>query len=153
MKTLSGNDVKKMILAAIPELSYKDVSVIFKDRIAYYIKIKKVVANSKVKDVVNELVSVDRCEITGEILSGGNTYVFVEYSDSIVITDDIIEIFEKAIIEIVKYSDDSFMDKQQKLARNISLNEMFSEYTSADIYKLIYSVSKQFYDVQEWLTN
>ena len=33
----------------------------------------------KVEKIANEFYSVDRCERTGEILQGGNTYIFCKY--------------------------------------------------------------------------
>jgi hypothetical protein len=33
------------------------------------------------KQIANQYRNVSRCEVTGEILSGGNTYVFVEWAD------------------------------------------------------------------------
>lgn len=39
-----------------------------------------------VHDAVKALESVARCEMTGEILCGGNTYVFVDYTDDAIDT-------------------------------------------------------------------
>lgn len=39
---------------------------------------------SKVKAIADQFVSVRRCEATGEILCGGNTFVDVSYTDALV---------------------------------------------------------------------
>ena len=36
-----------------------------------------------IKAVANSYENVSRCEISGEILSGGNTYVFIRFSDEV----------------------------------------------------------------------
>ena len=38
----------------------------------------------KVKEIAYHAESVDRCEVTGEILAGGNTYVFVSKNNFLV---------------------------------------------------------------------
>ena len=44
------------------------------------IKIKDLTVNkNKVEELANTFDKVDRCEASGEILQGGNTYVFVEF--------------------------------------------------------------------------
>lgn len=56
----------------------RQVSVKVRD---YAIWVKAKVAGldmQKVYDIAIKFKSVERCEFTGEILSGGNTYVFVE---------------------------------------------------------------------------
>ena len=58
--------------------SNRQVSVKVRD---YAIWVKAKVAGldmQKVYDIAIKFKSVERCEFTGEILSGGNTYVFVE---------------------------------------------------------------------------
>jgi len=36
-----------------------------------------------IRDIANSAERIDRCEASGEILSGGNTYVFVRFSDDV----------------------------------------------------------------------
>lgn len=36
-----------------------------------------------VEEIVNQFESIDRCEYSGEILAGGNTFVHVQYSDDV----------------------------------------------------------------------
>jgi hypothetical protein len=42
------------------------------------------VSLSKVKEIADQFVSIRRCEATGEILCGGNTFVDVSYTDALV---------------------------------------------------------------------
>ena len=36
-----------------------------------------------IRDIANSAEKIDRCESSGEILSGGNTYVFIRFSDDV----------------------------------------------------------------------
>lgn len=50
-----------------------------------YVSIRDAGASlSKVEAIANKFSLVNRCELTGEILSGGNTFVFVSYIDEVV---------------------------------------------------------------------
>jgi len=54
------------------------------DRNSFRITIKTPVLGSKtVKDIAKRFEKIDRCERSGEILGGGNTFVFVDHSDQI----------------------------------------------------------------------
>ena len=36
-----------------------------------------------IRDIANGAEKIDRCDFSGEILSGGNTYVFIRFSDDV----------------------------------------------------------------------
>ena len=60
-------------------LTVKDVSV-KSDLYSVWVRIKNKDVNiNEVKNIAKKYESFDRCERTGEILQGGNSYVFVEY--------------------------------------------------------------------------
>jgi len=60
-------------------LTSKDVSV-KSDLYAVWVRIKNEdIEIEDVKNIAKKYESIDRCERTGEILQGGNSYVFVQY--------------------------------------------------------------------------
>lgn len=50
---------------------------------AIRVTIKVPVAKSKIEAIAKSAESIRRCEYSGEILSGGNTYVSVEYGEGV----------------------------------------------------------------------
>ncbi|MEY8256397.1 hypothetical protein AAK706_01540 [Erysipelotrichaceae bacterium 66-17] len=83
MKT--NKEIKKEITAELKEAGYnsRKVSVSVKDAgwsTKVDITIKDPTVNAhEIEAIVNKRESIDRDERTGEILAGGNTYVFVSY--------------------------------------------------------------------------
>jgi len=60
-------------------LTSKDVSV-KSDLYAVWVRIKNEdIKIDDVKNIAKKYESIDKCERTGEILQGGNSYVFVQY--------------------------------------------------------------------------
>jgi len=62
-------------------LTSQDVSV-RSSRGAIRVEIKIPTAKGPIEEIARMAEHVDRCEFSGEILAGGNTFVFVDYSDS-----------------------------------------------------------------------
>jgi hypothetical protein len=63
--------------------SARDVSV-RSDHNSLDITIRRNGLNVKaIRDIANSFENIRRCEASGEILSGGNTYVFIRFSDEI----------------------------------------------------------------------
>lgn len=63
--------------------SARDVSV-RSDHNSLDITIRRNGLNVKaIKAIANSAEKIDRCEASGEILSGGNTYVFIRFSDEV----------------------------------------------------------------------
>lgn len=46
-----------------------------------------------IRDIANGAEKIDRCDFSGEILSGGNTYVFIRFSDEV--TDAMTQLIKK----------------------------------------------------------
>jgi len=77
--------------------------------------LKKLIAIKPIKKICNKYKSIERCERTGEILSGGNTFVFVEYDyDMLKNEEEMRHEIAKKIIEKTTSS---------KYYENIALNE------------------------------
>lgn len=70
---------------------------------------KKDVDFKKVEEFGNQFENIYRCEATGEILSGGNTFVDVRFSEEVKneIKQDFIEVCEKAITELETIESDN----------------------------------------------
>ncbi len=99
MKT--GNEIKKEIKTTLG-YNTRDLSVRV-DHSSINISVKSCdVSVAKVTAIVEKYRSVDRCQYTGEILSGGNTYVFVSYSHKMEIVE---ELFNKIMEITTKYRD------------------------------------------------
>lgn len=74
----TGNELKKEIRTANPALKHLDLSVKY-GHSSYDIDLKVFYPLSKVKAVAMKEESYQRCEGSGEILQGGNTFVSVSY--------------------------------------------------------------------------
>ena len=79
---------KEKITAKIKELGYNSRQVSVHNRAAGYSSALVVtvrdasISLETIENAVNVFEKIDRCQASGEILSGGNTYVNVEYSDA-----------------------------------------------------------------------
>ena len=78
-----STEIKKEISEEF-NIAKKDISVRLRHYIAYHIEINKrlegVVNLQEVRQFIRKFESVSRCEVTGEILGGGNRYVFANFS-------------------------------------------------------------------------
>lgn len=74
MQFPTGHQLKKEIISNIPELGYRNLSVKYDG--SYQIYLKKLIPLSRIKKVTQKYVCEDRCSFTGELLFGGNTFVF-----------------------------------------------------------------------------
>ena len=84
-----GQELKKEILSKTG-LKAKDISVRY-DYLSFRVKVKSWTPLSKIKEIAKSRQHIDYCERSGEILSGGNTFVFVEYDYKMELTDNLIE--------------------------------------------------------------
>lgn len=78
---LTETEIAKAIRKELKEkLGYtsRQVSVRCSNGNAIRVEIKdKTIERKAIEDIAYPYEAVDRCEVTGEILAGGNTYVFV----------------------------------------------------------------------------
>ena len=71
-------EIKKELAKAL-NTKFNDFSVTSPHYSSINIDIKTLVSKSAVKEIAQKYEKIDRCEVTGEILSGGNTFVSVNY--------------------------------------------------------------------------
>lgn len=76
---INTKEIKKQ-LASTLKAKFNDFSVTY-GGYSLNVKIKALLPKSKVESMVKGLEKIDRCHATGEILSGGNTFVFVDYDN------------------------------------------------------------------------
>lgn len=161
MSYLSGNELKKEIRSAVPELGHRDLSVKYDG--SYHVKVKKVVPLSKVSEIANKQESYERCEASGEILMGGNTFVFVEYCTWVMpkdepyeveVPEEMINAAVNAIATAGKLWDGAdYSDRNKVLVNNIMKNEpvLFEEYNDNDVYSVVRLISNKSEEVSNWL--
>ena len=101
-----GMELKKEIVVKTG-LSSKDLSVTYDG--SYRITLKKIYPKSKVEKIANIKQSIRYDEMTGEILQGANTFVFVQYEYDLEVPEE----FKQKILNLKNkidfgdYCDDS----------------------------------------------
>jgi hypothetical protein len=80
-----GQDLKKEILNATG-LKARDISVRYDG--SYHVNVKTIYPLSEIEEIANKKESYQRDEATGEILCGGNTFVFVKYDYDFKLPDE-----------------------------------------------------------------
>jgi len=83
-----ATDTAKLIRSALKTLGYgpRDISIRARTTGSVDVTIKRAdVALDVIEPVVHQFEHVRRCESSGEILTGGNTFVTIDYSDSALI--------------------------------------------------------------------
>jgi hypothetical protein len=83
MKRMSGIEAKKLLKQH--GINTKAVKVINDGRALRVTVLSKEVCRDKIKEILSPMESVNRCEYTGDILSGGNFFVFVDYHWSLIV--------------------------------------------------------------------
>lgn len=71
--------------AALKAAGYKPSAISVRNpRGAFNVTIKdKAIPLDAIEEIARSFESVSRCHVSGEILSGGNTFVFVQYADTV----------------------------------------------------------------------
>jgi len=164
MSYLSGNELKKEIRGAVPELGHKDLSVRYSG--SYQVDVKKVVPLSKVEAVAKKQESYSRCEASGEILSGGNTFVFVNYCRwnrskdepyEVDVPQEYIDAVENKVKELDSgcWVTDNWQSRGHHLPQLVKKanDELFEEYTDSDVSSVIGLVANKSELVDSWLRN
>ncbi len=81
---MTSTEKAKAIRTALKEAGFNQKQISVKkqfggDSVAFYVTIRDAnIDKSKIENIVNKFKSIDRDEITGEILAGGNDYVFIK---------------------------------------------------------------------------
>ena len=159
----SGNELKKEIREANPELKHRDLSVKY-NVYSYRVQVKKFVPLSKIEEVAKKEESYQKCEASGEILQGGNTFVFVDYMSWKMPQDEPfqVEIPQEAIeaVEAVlpnfehgswKNEHGGSSKKSYHLSQAIKeKGGYFSEWTQEDISAGLSEMRKVYPRLQEW---
>jgi len=157
----TGNELKKEIRAAVPALGHRDLSVKYGG--SYRVAVKKVVPLSQVKAVAEQYESYSRCEHSGEILSGGNTFVFVEYmtwdtNNDVPFEVEVPEVFEAAITDVIKSIQDSYAGtgndggKHRHIVSRLQEDnaELFADYTESDVSAVVGLLARANKPVQDF---
>lgn len=160
----SGNELKKEIRAAIPELGHRDLSIRYDG--SYKVDVKKVVPLSKVEAIAEKYESYSRCEASGEILSGGNTFVFTRYCSwnmskdepyEVDVPQEFIAAVEKKVKELDSgcWKEDGWQVRGHHLPNMVKRDnpELFEEYTDSDTSSVIGLVANKSELVDSWLRN
>lgn len=83
---MTSNDIKKYLAEKLNcktnDFSVKKANCMYSDAFYIYIKQAHININDVEKLAKQKFEWVDRDEHTGEILSGGNTYIFVDYDEN-----------------------------------------------------------------------
>ena len=141
-KDTRGKELKKEICKQL-NLKPKDLSVRI-DKYSmgesFYIKVKKPVSLKAVKAIADKHEHIDRDTYSGEILSGGNTYVFVDYDNSLT-TDDVPGL-ENALINAAKQFDLSTTKTMGDGFYHVAdrAKNEFPNFTRSDVIKLSHAV-------------
>ena len=81
---MTSTEKAKAIREALKEAGFNQKQISVKKQfsgysVAFYVTIRDTdIEKNTIKNIVNKFKSIDRDEITGEILAGGNDYVFVK---------------------------------------------------------------------------
>ena len=154
MRGPTGNELKREIRTACPELKHRDLSV--KNDGSYNIELKAFFPLSRVKAVAEKNESIDRCQYSGEILSGGNTFVFVGYVYKIEVPQTAMDAVEKLL---PRFNGESW--KSDNLgggtaSKNYHLSNalkeeggFFAEWTKDDIIKGLHAM-RSCEKLQDW---
>jgi len=108
----TGNEIKKEIRTKLPHLGLKhrDISArydSFSMGSSYDVEIKKFVPLEEIKQIVEQYKSVRRCDYSGEILTGGNTYTSIDYITNIEVPA---EVMEEAEALLSRFSHESWKE-------------------------------------------
>ncbi|MBK2257559.1 hypothetical protein [Francisella philomiragia] len=107
------------------------------------VDIKTLVSKSSVKKVTDKYEKIDRCDYTGEILAGGNTFVFVDYDLRKAKLDDALIAKLEQIVDEANFCESCarqsvFYAIAEKVYRAKIFDNTFDEY---DVREVLHSLS------------
>lgn len=125
-------EIKKELAKAL-NVKFNDFSVTQPRYSSIQIDIKTLVSKSAVKAIAQKYEKIDRCEATGEILAGGNTFVFVDYDLRKATIDSALMAQLEQVIENANYCENHYRQKVQyaiaeKIFNANIFDSSFSEY-------------------------
>jgi hypothetical protein len=138
---IETKEIKKELAKAF-NTKFNDFSVTNPTYSSINIDIKTLVSKSAVKKITSRYEKIDRCEATGEILSGGNTFVFVNYDLRKATIDSALQAQLEQVIENANYCENHYRQQVQHAIAKKILNanifdNSFSEYDIRAILEAI----------------
>lgn len=129
---------KEKITAKIKELGYNSRQVSVRSRHAGYSSALLVtirdasISINKIEEAIASFEKIDRCHLTGEILSGGNTFIDVEYNDEAKakIAAPFVELVKNAMVTTSGNSGENIVDSYVLFAEG--RNAFYVHYFSND---------------------
>ena len=142
-----GQELKKEIITKL-NLRARDISV-ESDYSAFRITVKTWIPLSKVEEIANTRQHIDRCERTGEILSGGNTFVFVHYDYGMKLTDELVLKIEG--LPIINFGEGFVPDSNKyyhysRMLQDILGKEDWTERDAGQVLTADYDLCKRIYN-------
>ena len=104
------------------------------------IKVKKLYPLSKIEEIANKYQKIDRDERSGEILSGGNSFVFVEYDSKTKIPSQIEDAIDSTIADAVERNGGQHSQVHVNTVASTLKREyknLFKDYSDGDMLALI----------------
>lgn len=139
MKT--GNEIKKELAKAL-NVKSSNFSCSTKNG-SYSITVKTfAISGKQVERYMNQYKNVRRCEASGDILCGGNTFVFVDYDYRLQLTEeelaDVVSLMNK-----VDLHGSDFLAKHSIISEMITELERFSHLEKRDAAKIVSLAERQ----------
>ena len=126
MARKSGQELKKEIITKLG-LKSSDLSVRYDG--SYNISVKTWFPISKIEEITKKYESIDRDERTGEILCGGNTFVFVTYDYNLKLTEELTNAVKS--LPVLNFGDNADNSTKyhfytKELAKMLNIEERFA---------------------------
>ena len=117
------------------------------------IDIKTLVPTSAVKEIAKKYQKIYRCEATGDILTGGNTFIFVDYDfRKFELDNSLIAQIEKVLENV------SFCDKYDRYAVFCSISDIIfnknifnSKFLKSDVRKVMDALENKIPKLKNYL--
>jgi hypothetical protein len=142
--TPKGNVIKKELVEHFIGSKASDFSVSHERGGSLYVRVKAIIPLHQVEEYMSKYERVHRCEFTGDILAGGNQFVFVRYDRDLVIPDWL----ETKLIVNLKYVGEPNLKDAIDIRGKLNfaahmLKQSLTDWEEDDIISLIRSVSNK----------